>query len=340
MVGVSSNWNRPSYFRHEVSPGKGYKVVAVDPGLAGQTLQRRAPSTPRLRRHPAGERVRSTWSTCFRSQRPPPARSPTTAIAIGAKVLWMQFGVRNDEAAAAPRGGRPRSRHEPLPEDRVRPPRAASSPGPASTPRIIRNRPPEAPIQPARRAERAGRQPALPGCETPRPIHAGAAADPPTGARARRRSTRPPSYVCQDVDHAAAALQPARPSATSTRRLTNPTVAGAWKRRLAVGGRPRRDRLRRGPRRPASSPSSPCSTPGDHFLAAAPALWRLAHPSSAGAPPSASTGTVDLRRRPTDPERRPRRADADDTKAIFVESLADSRRHRHRHRGRSPAVAA
>ena len=42
------------------------------------------------------------------------------AIAIGAKVVWMQLGVRQRRGGEDGGGGRPRSDHEPLPEDRVR----------------------------------------------------------------------------------------------------------------------------------------------------------------------------------------------------------------------------
>ena len=38
MVGVSSNWNRPSYFVMKYLQGKGYKIIPVNPGLAGQDL--------------------------------------------------------------------------------------------------------------------------------------------------------------------------------------------------------------------------------------------------------------------------------------------------------------
>src|SRR5207253_2260606 len=38
MVGASSNWNRPSYFVMKYLQGKGYRVIPVNPGIAGQML--------------------------------------------------------------------------------------------------------------------------------------------------------------------------------------------------------------------------------------------------------------------------------------------------------------
>src|SRR6202158_3831325 len=36
MVGASSNWNRPSYFVMKYLQGKGYRVIPVNPGIAGK----------------------------------------------------------------------------------------------------------------------------------------------------------------------------------------------------------------------------------------------------------------------------------------------------------------
>jgi O-acetylhomoserine (thiol)-lyase len=38
MVGASSNWNRPSYFVMKYLQGKGYRVIPINPGIAGQEL--------------------------------------------------------------------------------------------------------------------------------------------------------------------------------------------------------------------------------------------------------------------------------------------------------------
>ena len=79
MVGASGNWNRPSYFVMKYLQEKGYRVIPVNPGLAGKDLQ--------------GERVyaslrdiptRSIWWICSA----PPTPSPgivEDAIAIGAQ---------------------------------------------------------------------------------------------------------------------------------------------------------------------------------------------------------------------------------------------------------------
>jgi O-acetylhomoserine (thiol)-lyase len=94
MVGASSNWNRPSYFVMKYLQGKGYRVIPVNPGIAGQTL--------------LGERVYALLRDIpepvdmvdvFRAAREAPA-IVEDAIAIGAKVVWMQLGIRHDAAAA------------------------------------------------------------------------------------------------------------------------------------------------------------------------------------------------------------------------------------------------
>ncbi|MBP7065862.1 CoA-binding protein [Ferrovibrio sp.] len=93
MVGASPNWNRPSYFAMKYLQAKGYRVIPVNPREAGKEI--------------LGEKVYASLSElpvkvdmvdCFRnSEAIPPIADE--AIKIGAKVLWMQLGVRHDEAA-------------------------------------------------------------------------------------------------------------------------------------------------------------------------------------------------------------------------------------------------
>ena len=94
MVGASSNWNRPSYFVMKYLQGKGYRVIPVNPGIAGQMLLGET-AYGSLRDIP--EPI--DMVDVFRPARDAPA-IVDDAIAIGAKVVWMQLGIRHDEAAA------------------------------------------------------------------------------------------------------------------------------------------------------------------------------------------------------------------------------------------------
>ncbi len=98
MVGASANWNRPSYFAMKYLQAKGYRVIPVNPGKAGGEI--------------LGERVYARLSDIpepfdlvdiFRnSEAAGPIVDEAIALAPekGIKVVWMQLGVRNDEAAA------------------------------------------------------------------------------------------------------------------------------------------------------------------------------------------------------------------------------------------------
>src|SRR5246127_773420 len=93
MVGASSNWNRPSYFVMKYLQGKGYRVIPVNPGIAGKELLGEMVYA-NLRDIP--EKI--DMVDIFRaSDQVGPVVDD--AIAIGAKTVWMQLGVRNDDAA-------------------------------------------------------------------------------------------------------------------------------------------------------------------------------------------------------------------------------------------------
>ena len=98
MVGASSNWNRPSYFVMKYLQGKGYRVIPVNPGLAGQELLGEKVYAS-LRYIPVDAIGPVDMVDVFRSSKEAP-RFVEDAIAIGAPVVWMQLGIRNDEAAA------------------------------------------------------------------------------------------------------------------------------------------------------------------------------------------------------------------------------------------------
>ena len=95
MVGLSANWYRPSFFAAKYMLDHGYRVIPVNPSYSEVLGQ---PCYPSLRDVP--EKVDIV--DCFRkSEEMVPLAQD--AIAIGAKVLWMQIGVINEAAAAQAR---------------------------------------------------------------------------------------------------------------------------------------------------------------------------------------------------------------------------------------------
>jgi uncharacterized protein len=99
MVGASATNNRPSYFAMKYLLGKGYRVLPINPTAAGQTILDQ-PVLATLAELSAPVDI----VDIFRGSQA--ALSITReAIALkdrlGIKVIWMQLGVRNPEAAAA-----------------------------------------------------------------------------------------------------------------------------------------------------------------------------------------------------------------------------------------------
>jgi predicted CoA-binding protein len=96
MVGVSANTSRPSYFAFKYLLERGYRMIPVNPGLAGQELIGRK-AYARLAEIPEPVDMVDIF------------RAPQYAIGIveealaltpRPRVIWMQLGIRNDAAAS------------------------------------------------------------------------------------------------------------------------------------------------------------------------------------------------------------------------------------------------
>ena len=90
VVGLSADWFRPSYFAAKYMQEHGYRIIPVNPKypeILGEKCYASLQAIP--------EKV--DMVDCFRktAEIPPIAQD---AIAIGAKVLWQQLGVENEEA--------------------------------------------------------------------------------------------------------------------------------------------------------------------------------------------------------------------------------------------------
>lgn len=89
VVGLSANWYRPSYFAAKYLQEHGYRVIPVNPqydSVLGEKCYKALADIP--------ERVDVV--DCFRRGEEIPALA-REAVAIGAKVLWMQLGVASAE---------------------------------------------------------------------------------------------------------------------------------------------------------------------------------------------------------------------------------------------------
>jgi predicted CoA-binding protein len=90
VVGLSANWYRPSFFAAKYLQEHGYRIIPVNPAydsVLGEKCYRSLRDIP----------GKVDIVDCFRKSEEIPALADE-AIAIGAKVLWMQLGVRSAEA--------------------------------------------------------------------------------------------------------------------------------------------------------------------------------------------------------------------------------------------------
>lgn len=95
MVGLSADWFRPSFFAAKYLKDHGFRVIPVNPRYAeilGEKCYARVQDIP----DPIDV------VDCFRRAEDIPLIAEA-AIEVGAKVLWMQLGIVNEEAAATAR---------------------------------------------------------------------------------------------------------------------------------------------------------------------------------------------------------------------------------------------
>jgi uncharacterized protein len=95
VVGLSADWYRPSFFAAKYMQEHGYRVIPVNPkyeSILGERCYKSLRDIP--------EKV-DLVDIFRKTQDVMPIAED--AIAIGARVLWQQLGVKNDAAAAKAR---------------------------------------------------------------------------------------------------------------------------------------------------------------------------------------------------------------------------------------------
>ena len=102
VVGLSPQWHRPSFFAAKYMQGHGFRIVPVNPAATEILGERSYASVTAAAEALAAQGLKIDMVDCFRrtGDIPPLAEE---AIAIGAKCLWQQIGVVNEEAAAKAR---------------------------------------------------------------------------------------------------------------------------------------------------------------------------------------------------------------------------------------------
>ncbi len=93
VVGLSANPERTSYRVAEFLQARGYRIIPVNPTVDGEILGEQA--------YPNVQSIPEPFDVVdvFRRAEHIPA-VVEDAIAAGAKILWIQLGIVNEEAAA------------------------------------------------------------------------------------------------------------------------------------------------------------------------------------------------------------------------------------------------
>jgi uncharacterized protein len=96
VVGVSANISRPSYFVFKYLQERDYHMIPVNPGLAGHHLLGRMAYTTLIDIPEPIDMI-----DVFRASRHAlPIVAEALQLQPRPRVIWMQLGIRNDEAAA------------------------------------------------------------------------------------------------------------------------------------------------------------------------------------------------------------------------------------------------
>jgi uncharacterized protein len=101
MVGISPKENRPSYFAFKYLLERGYNMIPVNPGQAGKEILGRKVYA-KLADIPEPVDMVDVFRAAAHV---PPIVEEALAMSPRPNVLWMQLGVRNDDAAAKAEAG-------------------------------------------------------------------------------------------------------------------------------------------------------------------------------------------------------------------------------------------
>jgi predicted CoA-binding protein len=95
VVGLSADQYRPSHFVAIYMQSEGYDIIPINPRYAGKTILGKRVYASLTEAKEAGEEIEIVDVFRKGEDTPPIADE---AAKIGAKVLWLQLGVQNDEA--------------------------------------------------------------------------------------------------------------------------------------------------------------------------------------------------------------------------------------------------
>ena len=100
IVGISADQYRPSHFVAIYLQAEGYDITPINPRYAGQTILGKHVYATLSEAKQAGETI-EVVDVFRKAEDVPPIADE--AIEIGAQVLWLQLGIRNEEAASKAR---------------------------------------------------------------------------------------------------------------------------------------------------------------------------------------------------------------------------------------------